>query len=65
MNIHLADLAAQIEREHGFAVSAARNAVEHVVRCGRLLREAKAKLPHGQWLPWLEKHCPSVSIRTA
>jgi Protein of unknown function (DUF3102) len=28
--------------------------VEGIVEIGRLLTEVKARLPHGQWLPWLE-----------
>ena len=31
---------------------------------GELLSEAKAKLGHGDWLPWLEANC-EVSVRTA
>ena len=27
---------------------------EHAAECGRRLIEAKALLPHGEWLPWLE-----------
>ena len=33
--------------------------------CGDLLIEAKAKLAHGTWRPWLKEHCPSLSERTA
>jgi hypothetical protein len=29
-----------------------------------LLIEAKAQIPHGQWLPWIVKHC-AMSERTA
>jgi Protein of unknown function (DUF3102) len=28
--------------------------VESIVEIGRLLTEVKARLPHGQWLPWLQ-----------
>ena len=28
--------------------------LKHAIECGRLLIEAKATLPHGAWLPWLE-----------
>jgi hypothetical protein len=31
---------------------------------GERLLEAKALLPHGQWLPWLQEHC-GASERTA
>jgi phage N-6-adenine-methyltransferase len=30
-----------------------------------LLLEAKAKVPHGQWLRWLAENCPTVSPRMA
>jgi Protein of unknown function (DUF3102) len=52
--IALPDLAAQIEREHQAAYGAALSAIEHAIRCGELLIQAKASVPHGQWLPWLE-----------
>ena len=47
-------LAAQIEREHQAAIGAARSAIEHAIRCGNLLLEAKAQVGHGGWLPWIE-----------
>ena len=28
--------------------------MQHAIECGRLLIEAKAALPHGAWLPWVE-----------
>jgi hypothetical protein len=58
-NQHLAE---RIEAEHQAARAAARTAIEHAIECGRLLIEAKAAQPHGQWLPWLEAHT-SVSAR--
>jgi len=60
----LQDLAAQIEAEHQAAVGAARSVTDHAVACGRLLIQAKARLAHGEWLPWLEGNT-TVSIRTA
>ena len=36
----------------------------HAMAAGDLLIEAKAQLKHGQWLPWLAKHCV-ISERTA
>jgi hypothetical protein len=32
-----------------------RRAVQDVVEIGRLLTECKAKLGHGEWLPWIER----------
>jgi hypothetical protein len=60
----LADLAARINAEHVAAEKAYQSGVEHALQCGDLLLEAKALLPHGQWLPWLESNC-SVSSRSA
>lgn len=58
----LPDLAQAIEREHQAAHQAARSALEHALECGRLLIQAKAALPHGQWLPWLEANT-TISAR--
>jgi hypothetical protein len=58
----LADLAGAIEAEHQAAHGAARAALDHALECGRLLLEAKAQLPHGSWLDWLERNT-SVSAR--
>ena len=41
-----------------------RRGVEHAIRAGELLIEAKAQLKHGEWLPWLENNC-TMSERTA
>jgi Protein of unknown function (DUF3102) len=60
----LADLAARIRAEHAAAASALRRGAEHAMNAGDLLIEAKARLKHGQWLPWLAEHC-SISERTA
>jgi hypothetical protein len=58
----LPELAQAIDREHQAAIGAARTALEHAAECGRLLLEAKASVPHGDWLPWLEANT-SVSAR--
>ncbi len=60
----LNDLARRIKEEHQACRDAAQSAVEHAVAAGQLLLEAKAGLPHGQWLPWLNERC-DVSERTA
>jgi hypothetical protein len=57
-------LASQINAEHAKVRELAVSAVEHAARCGELLLQVKAKLPHGQWLPWLREHC-EVSPRAA
>lgn len=57
-------LAADIRREHDAAQAKFASAVEHAVRCGELLAEAKAQVRHGGWLPWLAENFPA-SARTA
>jgi hypothetical protein len=60
----LADLAARIKAEHEATSDALKGAVAHAMAAGDLLIEAKAQVPHGQWLPWLRDHC-NVSERMA
>jgi hypothetical protein len=57
-------LMAEIRRQHEAAQDAFRSAVEHAIRCGELLAEAKAQLPHGGWGAWLAENFPA-SDRTA
>jgi hypothetical protein len=57
-------LAAAIRAEHEAARATARSAVEHALKAGELLLEAKSALSHGEWLPWLREHC-SPSERQA
>lgn len=59
----LESLAANIRIEHGRASALARDALDHALEAGRLLIEAKAKLTHGAWLPWLETNCPEIKKR--
>ena len=58
----LRELAAKIDAEHSAAHGHARQALERAAECGRRLVEAKALVPHGQWLPWLEANT-SVGAR--
>jgi hypothetical protein len=60
----LPDLAADIRREVDAAEADYRSAVAHAIRAGELLIEAKAQVPHGGWLSWLEANT-SVSDRHA
>jgi len=60
----LADLSARIRVEHRATSAALKSSVEHAMAAGDLLLEAKALVPHGQWLPWLAEHC-EMSERTA
>ena len=60
----LSELAQAITREHGLANQAFKTALHHAIKAGELLKEAKAKVGHGAWLPWLQENC-HVSERTA
>ena len=53
----LAPLADDINREHAEAERAFRGGLEHAIRAGELLLEAKASVGHGDWLPWVEQNC--------
>jgi Protein of unknown function (DUF3102) len=44
---------ARINEHHRQAIAHAREALHHAKRCGDLLLIEKAKLGHGEWLPWL------------
>ena len=60
----LADLAARIRIEHRAASDKLSEALAHAMAAGDLLIEAKAQIPHGGWLPWLEVNV-EISDRTA
>lgn len=50
----LAELAGQIRTEITAAEDGHRAALGHAIRAGELLHEAKGRVGHGEWLPWLE-----------
>ncbi len=52
----LENLAEQINAAHRSFVGTLRKTVEHGIRAGELLAEAKAQCSHGTWLPWLEQN---------
>ena len=56
--------ATEINEAHQLALQHAASAVNYGVKVGTLLLEAKAVLPHGQWLPWLRANVV-FSERTA
>jgi hypothetical protein len=47
-------LAPLINRERELSEAAGLTFLEHGLRCGALLNEAKEQVGHGEWLPWLE-----------
>ena len=58
-------LADRINTEHEACHASMQKGLEHALKAGTLLLEAKAGLPHGAWLPWLGENCPDISDRTA
>jgi hypothetical protein len=60
----LTDLAVRIRAEHEAARLAARTTIEHAIRAGELLIEAKQLVQHGYWGDWLHAHC-DLSERSA
>lgn len=51
------DLAIQINAEHEACIGAAGTAVEHAIKAGRLLVEAQALIPYGEWGRWIKTNC--------
>ena len=60
----LTQLANQINDEHRQAEQAINAGLEHALRAGQLLLEAKGLCAHGEWTPWLEDNFAG-SARTA
>jgi hypothetical protein len=60
----LAQLAERIKTEHSAIKSATKQLLVRALAVGDALLKAKAKVDHGQWLPWLTKNC-QLSDRTA
>jgi Protein of unknown function (DUF3102) len=62
--LSLPDLATRIKVGHSAVIEAKKNIVRKAVEVGGWLNEAKAKVEHGEWLPWLKANC-QISERTA
>jgi hypothetical protein len=58
------DLIEQIRHEHDAVQQSLRDSVAHAMRCGELLIQAKAALPHGYFSSWLRDNV-TFSDRTA
>jgi ABC-2 type transport system permease protein len=52
----LDNLAAQINDEHRYCESALKSSLDHALKVGKLLVEAKSRCPHGAWEAWLEQN---------
>ena len=60
----LDELATRIKAAHAGVLEASKNVVQKAIQAGTALRDAKGKLAHGEWLPWLKQNC-NLSGRTA
>jgi len=63
-SMSLTQLAARINEEYLQAEREVASGLIHARVAGELLRQAKSQLSHGEWLPWLRKHC-RLTVRTA
>jgi hypothetical protein len=61
----LAELAQTANESHQAGMAYRQLGLEYFWAAGRCLRAAKARLPHGDWLPWLKKNCPKINPRRA
>jgi len=57
-------LASRIKTAHKSITEHTRNIVDRAIEAGEALNQAKTKLDHGQWLPWLRNNC-DLSERNA
>lgn len=62
--VSLPGLAAAINQEHENCNIAILDGLQHAIKAGELLHQAKAQIQHGQWLQWLKDNV-SFSERTA
>jgi hypothetical protein len=51
------DYAEEINSAYAQGCAGAEAAVAHIVRCGALLIAQKGRMKHGEFMPWVEKHC--------
>jgi hypothetical protein len=57
-------LAQQINEEHRAFLTTFRKTLQHAIKLGELLTQAKEQCPYGTWLPWLERNFEGAA-RTA
>ena len=49
----LQDIVERIRKEHAAVEASMGRALEHAIEAGRLLIDARERVKHGDWLPWL------------
>lgn len=60
----MTEMADAIKAEQRAVRIAGKMAIEHAIKAGNLLIDAKKKFSHGKWIPWLEANC-DMAERTA
>lgn len=60
----LQQLATSLNAAHDQCEQAMQTGLQHALEAGRLLTQAKGRVPHGHWLDWLREHC-HFSVRSA
>lgn len=58
------ELAPSINQEHQSVVEALEKGLDHALKAGEYLSQAKKLVGHGKWAEWVEKNC-EFSYRTA
>lgn len=64
-NVSLADLAVLANAEARAAVETSTEAIEHAIRAGDALLEARGRVPFGEWEQWLEDNVTEMSTAWA
>lgn len=59
------EVAQRISHAYAEASRSLSNALGHTICAGLLMIERKVDLPHGEFLPWLERYCPEIHRATA
>lgn len=60
----LGELAEIANHENAMAIAAGHRMFDHAVNAGLALTAAKAQLPHGEWMPWVEANL-EIALATA
>jgi hypothetical protein len=63
-DIELPELAERINTEYELCRKAAVTSFERAIEIGKVLQQAKEKVPYGTWMAWLAQNC-SISDRSA
>ena len=51
----------QTEQEHAACRASIADGLEHAIRAGELLQQAKVQCEYGAWLPWLRRRAESAA----